>query len=106
MPVACGGGAEFSVGDLAVTGPSRLRRMNGAFSVRVNKNGNRLPEHLIMSSSVSVFKKTVKPCCISYLLALLANPTIDKYIKVTWKDVTSILPLEFSLTRVFEFSNT
>ncbi len=41
--------------------PSRFRRRNGAFSVRVVKYWNRLPALLVMPPSVSVFKKTVEP---------------------------------------------
>ncbi len=37
--------------------PSRLRRRNGTFSVRVVKYWNRLPAHLVLSPSVSIFKK-------------------------------------------------
>ncbi len=40
-------------------GPSRLRCRNGAFSVRVLKYSNRLPETLVLSPSVSN-NKTVK----------------------------------------------
>ncbi len=40
-------------------GPSRLRRWSGAFSVRVVKCWNRLPVHLVLSPSVSIFKKQV-----------------------------------------------
>ncbi len=50
--------------DLVVThayrllqGPSRLRRRSGAFSVRVVKYWNRLPAHLVLAPSVSIFKK-------------------------------------------------
>ncbi len=42
-------------------GPSRLRRRSGAFSVRVVKNWSRLPAHLDLAPSVSIFKKTVGP---------------------------------------------
>ncbi len=42
---------------LLLQGPSRFRRRSGAFSVRVVKYWNRLPPHLILSSSVSIFKK-------------------------------------------------
>ncbi len=42
-------------------GPSRLRRRSGAFSVRVVKYWNRLPAHLVLAPSVSIFKKTVGP---------------------------------------------
>ncbi len=42
-------------------GPSRLRRRSGAFSVRVVKFWNRLLTHLVLSPSVSIFKKTVGP---------------------------------------------
>ncbi len=38
-------------------GPSRLRRRSGAFSVRVVKYWNRLPAHLVLAPSVSIFKK-------------------------------------------------
>ncbi len=38
-------------------GPSRLRRRSGAFSVRVVKYWNRLPTHLALAPSVSIFKK-------------------------------------------------
>ncbi len=38
-------------------GPSRLRRRSGAFSVRIVKFWNRLPAHLVLSPSVSIFKK-------------------------------------------------
>ncbi len=38
-------------------GPSRLQHMSGAFSVRVVKFWNRLPAHLVLSPSVSIFKK-------------------------------------------------
>ncbi len=38
-------------------GPSRLRRRSGAFSVRVVKFWNRLSAHLVLSPSVSIFKK-------------------------------------------------
>ncbi len=38
-------------------GPSRLRRRSGAFSVRVVKYWNRFPAHLVLSPSVSIFKK-------------------------------------------------
>ncbi len=38
-------------------GPSRLRRRSGAFSVRIVKFWNRLPEHLVLAPSVSIFKK-------------------------------------------------
>ncbi len=37
--------------------PSRLRRRSGAFSVRVVKYWNRLPSHLALTPSVSIFKK-------------------------------------------------
>ncbi len=37
-------------------GPSRLRRRSGAFSVRVVKYWNRLPVHLVLAPSVSIFK--------------------------------------------------
>ncbi len=39
-----------------VQGPSRLRRRSGAFSVRDVKHGTRLPAHLVLSPSVSIFK--------------------------------------------------
>ncbi len=42
-------------------GPSRLRRKSSAFSVRVVKYWNRLPAHLVLAPSVSIFKKTVGP---------------------------------------------
>ncbi len=42
-------------------GPSRLRRRSGAFSVRIVKFWNRLPAHLVLPPSVSIFKKTVGP---------------------------------------------
>ncbi len=42
-------------------GPSRLRRKSGAFSVRVVKYWNKLPAHLVLSSSVSIFKKSIGP---------------------------------------------
>ncbi len=38
-------------------GPSRLRRSSGAFFVRIVKFWNRLPAHLVLSPSVSIFKK-------------------------------------------------
>ncbi len=38
-------------------GPSRLRRRSVTFSVRVVKYWNRLPAHLFLSPSVSIFKK-------------------------------------------------
>ncbi len=38
-------------------GPSRLRRRSGAFAVRIVKFQNRLPAHLVLSPSVSIFKK-------------------------------------------------
>ncbi len=38
-------------------GPSRLRQGSGAFSVRVVKYWNRLPAHLVLAPSVSIFKK-------------------------------------------------
>ncbi len=38
-------------------GPSRLRRKSGVFSVRVVKYWNRLPAHLVLSPSASIFKK-------------------------------------------------
>ncbi len=38
-------------------GRSRLRRRSGAFLVRVVKFWNRLPAHLVLSPSVSIFKK-------------------------------------------------
>ncbi len=38
-------------------GPSRLRHRSGAFSVRVVKYWNRLPSHLDLSTSASIFKK-------------------------------------------------
>ncbi len=38
-------------------GPSRLRRSSGAFSVRIVKFWNRLPAHLVLAPSVSIFKK-------------------------------------------------
>ncbi len=38
-------------------GPSRLRRRSGVFSVRVVKYWNRLPVPLVLSPSVSIFKK-------------------------------------------------
>ncbi len=38
-------------------GPSRLRRRSGYLSVRVVKYWNRLPAHLVLSPSVSIFKK-------------------------------------------------
>ncbi len=37
--------------------PSHLRRRSGAFSVRVVKFWNRIPVHLVLSPSVSIFKK-------------------------------------------------
>ncbi len=37
--------------------PSRLRRRSGAFSARVVKFWNRLPAHLVLSSSLPIFKK-------------------------------------------------
>ncbi len=41
--------------------PSRLRRRNGAFSVRVVKYWNRLPVHVVLSPSVlSIFKKQLE----------------------------------------------
>ncbi len=36
-------------------GPSRLRRRNGAFSVWIVKYWNRLPAHLVLPPSVSIF---------------------------------------------------
>ncbi len=38
-------------------GPSRLRRRSGAFTVRIVKFWNRLPAHLVLAPSVSIFKK-------------------------------------------------
>ncbi len=38
-------------------GPSHLRRRSGAFSVRIVKFRNRLPAPLVLSPSVSIFKK-------------------------------------------------
>ncbi len=38
-------------------GPSRLRRRSGAFSVREVKYWNRLPAHLVLAFSFSIFKK-------------------------------------------------
>ncbi len=38
-------------------GPNRLRRRSGSFSVRVVKYWNRLPAHLVLSPSVSIFTK-------------------------------------------------
>ncbi len=38
-------------------GPSRLRRRSGAFSARVVNYWNRLPAPLVLSPSVSIFKK-------------------------------------------------
>ncbi len=38
-------------------GPSRLRRRSRVFSVRVVKYWNRLPAHLVLAPSVSIFKK-------------------------------------------------
>ncbi len=38
-------------------GPGRLSRRSGACSVRIVKFWNRLPSHLILSTSVSIFKK-------------------------------------------------
>ncbi len=38
-------------------GPIRLLRSSGAFSVRVVKCWNRLPTHLVLAPSVSIFKK-------------------------------------------------
>ncbi len=38
-------------------GPSRLRRRSGAFSVRAVRYWNKLPAHLVLSTSVSIFKK-------------------------------------------------
>ncbi len=38
-------------------GPSRLRRRSGAFSAHVVKYWNRLPAHLVLAPSVSIFKK-------------------------------------------------
>ncbi len=43
--------------DRLLQGPSRLRRRRGAFSVRVVKYWNRLPAHLVLEPSVSIFKK-------------------------------------------------
>ncbi len=42
-------------------GPSRLRRRSGAFSVRIVEIWNRLPAHLVVSPSVCILKKTVRP---------------------------------------------
>ncbi len=41
-------------------GPSRLRRRSSAFSVRVVKYWNRLPAHLVLAPSVSIFKKQLE----------------------------------------------
>ncbi len=38
-------------------GTSRLRRSSGAFSIRIVKFWNRLSAHLVLSPSVSIFKK-------------------------------------------------
>ncbi len=38
-------------------GPSRLRQRSGAFSVRIVEYWNRLPVHLVLEPSVSIFKK-------------------------------------------------
>ncbi len=38
-------------------GTSRLRRRSGTFSVRVVKYWKRLPAHLVLAPSVSIFKK-------------------------------------------------
>ncbi len=38
-------------------GPNRLRRRSGSFSVLVVKYWNRLPAHLVLAPSVSIFKK-------------------------------------------------
>ncbi len=38
-------------------GPSRLRRMSGAFSVRIVKFSNRISAHQVLAPSVSIFKK-------------------------------------------------
>ncbi len=38
-------------------GPNRLRPRSGAFSVRIGKFWNRLPVHLVLAPSVSIFEK-------------------------------------------------
>ncbi len=48
-------------------GPSRLRRRSGAFSSRVVKFWNRLPAHLVLAPSVSIFKKTDGPSLVRNL---------------------------------------
>ncbi len=48
-------------------GPSHLRHRSGAFSVRLVKFWNRFPAHLVLSPSVSIFKKTVGPSMVRSL---------------------------------------
>ncbi len=48
-------------------GPSLLRRRSGAFPDRAVKCWNRLPAHLVLSPSVSIFKKTVGPSMVRNL---------------------------------------
>ncbi len=62
-------------------GPSRLRRRSGAFSVRVVKYWNRLPAHLVLSPSVSIFKKTVGPS----LVRNLPGSTCVTSVSIHWQ---------------------
>ncbi len=61
-------------------GPSRLRRRSGAFSRRVVKFWNRLPAHLILSPSVSIFKKQLNRQWSEIFPAAPVSPFIDNFL--------------------------
>ncbi len=66
-------------------GPSRLRRRSAAFSVRIVKFWNRLPAHLVLAPSVSIFKKQ-----------------LDRH----WSEIPPIAPAELLSPFVDNFINT
>ncbi len=78
-------------------GPSRLRRRSGAFSVRVVKYWNRLPEHLVY-----IFKKQLGRQWSEIFPAasvLLLSPFIDDFLNTVTPDY-SCFPLPPIPTRL------
>ncbi len=70
-------------------GPSRLRRRSGAFSVQVVKYWNRLPAHLVLAPSVSVFKKQFDRHWFEIFPAApvsLLSPFIDNFLNTVTTD--------------------
>ncbi len=66
-----------------IQGASRLRRRSGAFFVWIVKFWNKLPSHLVLSPSVSIFKKQLDSQWTEIFTAapvLLLPPFIDNFL--------------------------